>query len=353
MVWIDQQGRIKPRKVALGVVAHTEYEVLLYFDWFEYLRKVADRTGISIADAKTAFTQAQSLWQSGDFNSAYTKAVSAVTLARNVLKASKTILNQYITQFKTRIATSLQTAQSRGVNITGFAKPLAIATAIYNAGDYTAAFDVHDSLAGDVERYVSSAIAGKTVGKMSATYDIPAGTTDIITTNFVSAECAGWSQEWLSSNIVRNNLVNTVKSVDPTAVILGYVVMPPRIVIFVRSPIAPIIIGIILAAVFFAICVSAIALWAWSGAAVEIKKADEEKAALDATLAYKNSILAMYANGQISEATMKDLLAGADSNLNNTLHSLEQLGGVNIMGLIMMLIPIGVALLALSWFLKR
>lgn len=345
MVWLDEIGGV----VALG--ARTGYEVALYLDWFEYLKKVSERSGVSIAGAYTVYTQAVNYARALNFGVAYPKAVEAVRLGRDTLKRNYPTLRVATDGLRNEISALLSGAQREGINISWAFSPLTIASGLYNGGDYTAAFDVHYSLRDDVRNYIANARAGRPVGRLSGTYDIPAGTTDIITLDYLNTEGAGWLQQWYSAGASLEQIRRAIREQAPEAEVIGYKVVPPRIIIFVRSPIAPLIAAIILA-VLATVLVTMAALAFIYRAQADAKIAEEKRNIDDNRADFYNKAYDDLRDGKISQDTFDDVTGNYDEGYKAMVESFEQ-KGMDLMGLLMMIIPVGIAVMVLGWFLQR
>jgi hypothetical protein len=356
MVWLDRIGGYgAPRALSAGgelrAAGYTGFEVAVFLDWYEYLNRVAGAARVDISQARAAYLEAVSRAREMDFNAAYPKAVEAVRLARDALKRSGAALRAEADRVRGDISSILSQAQREGIDVGAFIRPLAVASAAYNSGDYIAALDLHLSIRSDVSSFVASARAGRPVGRLSGTYDIPAGTTDIITVDFLSAESVGYQQEWLASDAAVSYIRGIVKQYEPGAEVLGYRVVPPRVVIFVRSPIAPVILYIIFAAVFF-IGLSAVLYFWYEGARADAQKAAEERKAYEAKLEYDKYLLGLLTEGKISKETFDKLKGESDTAFKSTVEQMERTP-TGLLETLVWLIPVALVLTVIGWFVGR
>lgn len=360
MVWLDEIGGYgAPRVLTAGgelrAAGYTGFEVAVFLDWYEYLRKVADAAGVDISRARSLYLEAVSYARALDFNAAYPKATEAVRVARDTLKRNGGVLRAETDRVRNDISAVLSQAQREGIDVSPFLKPLAIASAAYNSGDYIAALDLHLSLRSDVSSFVANVRAGRPVGRLSGTYDIPAGTTDIITVDYLSAESVGYQQEWFASDAVVSYIKSTIRQYEPNAVVLGYKVVPPRVVVFIRSPILPAIALAILKIVLAVVIVIGIlgALYFFSEMTrADVLKAQEERKAYEAKLEYDKYLTNLLAEGKISEETFWKLKNASDTTFKDTVDQMEKTP-MGMLEMLMWLIPIALVLTVIGWFVGR
>lgn len=350
MVWLDEIGAAQPRALALAA-RHTGYEVSIFLDWFEYLRKVAERAGVSIAEARVLYAEAATFARAMDFDAAYPKAVQAVSSARDTLKRNATVLKGEIDGIRDQISPLISSAQNEGIDVNWCLKPLAIASAMYNAEDYIASLDTHASLLNDISHYVASIRAGLPVGKLSGTYDIPPETTDIITIDYMHPEAGGWLQEQYGSSTVLSYVRSTVKEYAPEAEIVGYRVVPPRVIVFIRSPIAPVIAALIIAAIF-ALIVYWVTQMFNRRAEADVKIKETEKEIADIRDQFYNRAYDDYVNGRITKETFDSITGQYDSGLDKLAEQF-QVSGWGVIDMLKWLIPAAIVLTVVGWFVGR
>lgn len=315
-------------------MAHTAFEVTLFFDWFEYLERVAYSTGVNISSALVKHDQAIYYAQAGDFDSAYPHAVGAVDDARATLRYNNLTLKAVCDSLIDSISSTMYQAQSEGINVNAFLIPYANSVLLYNAEDYIAAVSTLSSLNEDLWTYVSHARTGLPVDALSGSYDIPEGTTDIIAINYMHPEAGGWIQERYSPDVIMEQ-VRTILAGQGVSLV-GIRHIPPRIIIFVRgSPITPAIAALIIKLIIVAlVCATlmVIALAYWGATEAQ---AERDMRIGEMSYNFKSRLLGDLEEGKISPATYSKISDNWDEGINSILEA----GGPGIIEMLVWAIP--------------
>jgi len=327
--WIDRIGGI----AALGT--HTAYEVAVFLDWYEFLRKVADGAGVDISPSVAEYDEACRQVQLRNFDAAFERAKAAVQTARSILKSPQASAKLADMAWRRReaVLSLLSQARAEGINVSGFDAPLRVLDTQMASKDYAVAFDTADSLLRDVQGFLSAVRSGRPYAPSSATYDMPPGTTDIITVNYNIFEGSGWLQEYYQENAVIQQIIRSIKENAPGVEVLGYKVVPPRIIIFVRSPLAPLV-AFLIALVITTICAVVAMYFAHKFLGIGMDKEIAEKT-LDLEKQREQFISKVYDDlreGRISPETAKMLIDGYNEGYEKTVEETKK--AVSGMGIV-------------------
>lgn len=319
MGWIDRIGNI----ASLG--EHTAYEVALFLNWYEYLNSVARRSGIDISDARWQYQDALHYVGVHDFDRAYQFATEAVKLARQTLKANGERLKSLTWNKRNEITQLLSQAQSENIDVSAFMVPLTTLDRMYTSGDYIAAFDYAHSLYDDIRQYMGAVRAGRPYSVLSGAYDIPEGTTDILVVNVNVFEGSGWLQETYREEFFKRQIEQIIKEQAPHAEVLGYKVIPPRIIVYIRSPLpflAALAIGLAIVAAFLLVV-----MWGLNtflGVGRENKIAERTLELEDQRQQFIQKVYDDVREGRISEETAQAIIDAYNEGYEQTMHTVQQ-----------------------------
>jgi len=327
----------------------TSYEVTIFLDWFTYLDRVAGYAGVDISSARAKNSRAVHYASIMDFDSAYPYAKDAVTDARDTLRANNPVLKAACDHLIGSISAEMEEARREGIAVDCFLGPYSNCLAVYNAGDYIAAVRILSSLSDEVSGYVSSARAGRPVGRITGAYDIPEGTTEILSIEYVQPEAAGWVEERYALEAVRDEIASVVR--DAGGTLLEVRLRPPRILVFVRteSPLAWWVVLGIMAVVFTAVfgifCL-------WLPAMEEAKEREEERKILETRNEFHARAYDDLVNGRISQDTFDAVVGAYDEGMTEII---EEWGKrqESLLGMLMWLIPVAIVLSVVGWFIPK
>jgi len=283
----------------------TRTDCVIYLNWYEFLKTVADGAGITIPSSLVAqISQARGYFEAGRYAEAYSMSSAAVRDFRALLKAQKDQLTARCTALIDSINVTRSSAISKGIDVSAFTTPFNSALAMYDGSDFIGSFYALSGLSEDLSSYVSNARLGKYVLPMSGTYNIPTGTTDVIILNACQVETAGWA--YLSPEEIRAALLPIVKE-SGVEDILEIRVSGPRIIIFCKgSPFAWIPFIALLLKAIMTIIIAVVLIWRISAyfiePAVQREKeaGDLARAKVEAQTEYDEYIADKVASGEIS-----------------------------------------------------
>jgi hypothetical protein len=211
-------------------------DAAVFLNWWEWLKETAERAGITIPSGLTSqAAQARGYFEIGRYEEAYSMASAAVRDFRALLKGQREQFKARCDGLVSSINTARNSAIASGIEVGAFTDAYNGSLAMYNGGDFLGAFHALSFLAEDLANYVSSARMGRLVLPVSGTYDIPAGTTDILVFNNIKVESTGWL--YSSEEEIRDMLRPLVIEAGGEDV-LGVRVMGPRTIVYIKgSPI--------------------------------------------------------------------------------------------------------------------
>ncbi len=327
----------------------TRSDCVVFLNWFEYLRNVAVGAGVSIpALLSSRISQARGYFEVRRYGTAYNMVSSAVREFRTILKGERVQLKARCDALVRTITATLDAARTERIGVDAFTSPFNGALAMYNGEDFIAAFHVLSNLAEDISRYLSNARMGLWVDPLTGTYDIPAGTTDIITIEVFQPESAGWA--YISADVIREQAEKIVRDVGGEAVLeIRYT--PPRLIIFAKgSPLlwfVPVILIAILVVVPIVWAIGTFFIGPWK-MAEETGKLQRRKAELTAD--YQKYLADKVAAGELSPEVADQL----SDDFSEEMEKIEMPEvGPGIMDIIKYGAVAGIVVLSLAYLLPR
>jgi len=300
----------------------TRTDCVIFLNWYEFLKKVADGAGITIPSGIVSqISQARGYFETGRYGEAYSMSSAAVRDFRALLKAQKEQLRARCAALIGSVDSTRSSAISSGIDVTAFTNPYNGALAMYNGSDFIGAFYALSGLSEDLSSYVSNVKLGRYVLPMSGAYNIPVGTTDVIILNACQVETAGWA--YLSPEEIRTILLPVVRE-SGVEDILEVRVSGPRIMIFCKgSPLLwfPFILAIL--KIIAWVIIGAVLIWRITAyfidPAVQREKeaGDLARAQVDAQTEFDKYITDKVASGEISPEVGHQLIDEHAENVSN------------------------------------
>ena len=295
----------------------TQSDCVIYLNWYEFLKEVADGAGIAVPSGLVSqISQARGYFEVGRYEEAYSMSSAAVRDFRALLKGQREQFRARCDALVGSINATLSGAQRDGIDVGAFTNPFNAALAIYGGEDFIGSFYSLNGLAEDLSNYVSNARMGRYVSTMAGAYNVPDGTTDIIVIDRLQVESAGWA--YVSEQDMREILMPLVRQAGGEE-ILEVRFAGPRITIFVKgSPILDIIFAfVLLISIVLAVTYAVVQIFA--GPAIEHEKQEGELARRKAEIqdSYNRYIAEKVQSGELSPEVGKQLMDENSENLQN------------------------------------
>lgn len=292
----------------------TRSDAVVFLNWYSFLKDVADKAGIAIpAGISSRMAQARGYFEIGRYETAYSMASAAVRDFRTLLKGKRVELRARCDALISSITATLNDARAEGIEVYAFTTPFNGAMSMYDGDDFIAAFHALSGLAEDLSNYVSSARMGRYVTPLSGAYNIPDGTTDIVTLTDFQVESAGWA--YTPTEEIREALLPVVREAGGED-ILEVRRVGPRIIVFIKG--SPIfwIIPVLVAMVIFAV-----GTWIFSQTILIPWKREEEQGKLarhkaDLIDSYNKYIADKVAAGDLSPEVGQQLTGEYADNMS-------------------------------------
>lgn len=302
----------------------TGYDVAAYMDWYLWLKNVSDLAGCDLGDTPQWYSLAAAIvsgQQPGTLDEAYYYARMAVMVARSKLMETENLskLTQAFDQRYSGIKTTIESAKAAGIDVSGFERYASQFLDLYKkaggrqicVGLWTA-----EQMKTDLSSYINRWVSGaQDLDPKYGLYDILAPSTsdatDILILDQMGCEAVGASM-FISDyqEEVRTWAADFVHSMDPSAQVLEVRFLPPKVVIFIKSPfpwsslmtVLPLLAKVVGAAV---------CLWLFGNYIVKpIARAIQVQAEVQRDIAKitSDTQLAIANNPNLSEETKKELI---------------------------------------------
>jgi len=226
------------------------YDVAAYMDWYLWLKNVSDLAGCDLGDAPQWYSLAAAIvsgQQPGTLDEAYYYARMAVMVARSKLVEPENLskLTQAFDQRYSGIKTTIESAKAAGIDVSGFERYVSQFLDLYKkaggrqicVGLWTA-----EQMKTDLSNYINKWVSGaQDLEPRYGLYDILAPSTsdatDILILDQLGCEAVGAAM-FISDyqEEVKAWAVDFVRSMDPNAQVLEVRFLPPKVVVFIKSP---------------------------------------------------------------------------------------------------------------------
>jgi hypothetical protein len=238
--------KIKDR-VGAGV---TGYDVAAYMDWYLWLKSVSDLAGCDLGDAPQWYNLAAAIvtgQQPGTLDEAYYYARMAVSVARAKLvepENQQRLTSAFDERYRS-IKATIDSAKSVGIDVSGFERYVTKFLDVYRGAggrQICVGLWIAEEMRTDLSNYINRWVSGaQDLEPRFGLYDIlapsTADATDVLVLDQLGCEATGPYQfitDWQEET--KRWAVEFVQSMNPNAQVLEVRFLPPKVVIFIKSP---------------------------------------------------------------------------------------------------------------------